>query len=195
MKGLSPRVRGNRPVSQAGVLSSRSIPACAGEPRKEAPNTWLAWVYPRVCGGTYASLYLHSASSGLSPRVRGNLLPPPGDGVGAGSIPACAGEPVACSLRPAARWVYPRVCGGTIDCPPAAVSSLGLSPRVRGNRMPDRICRQDQRSIPACAGEPSDAVRHQASQEVYPRVCGGTHGSHQRRPARPRSIPACAGEP
>ena len=32
MEGLSPRVRGNRYLVHAGLISERSIPACAGEP-------------------------------------------------------------------------------------------------------------------------------------------------------------------
>ena len=51
--------------------------------------------------------------NGLSPRVRGNLLQKSTLLMGKGSIPACAGEPLApdsCTSKPA---VYPRVCGGT----------------------------------------------------------------------------------
>ena len=50
---------------------------------------------------------------GLSPRVRGNpeilkLWRP-----GAGSIPACAGEPIPSAGKLGHNMVYPRVCGGT----------------------------------------------------------------------------------
>ena len=34
---------------------------------------------------------------GLSPRVRGNLVPPDGKQLVSGSIPACAGEPSSVS--------------------------------------------------------------------------------------------------
>ena len=70
-------------------------------------------------------------------------------------------------------------------------------------------------SIPACAGEPPDALLDGWRCPVYPRVCGGTDVRRRRRPTatglsprvrgnlhrkRPRlpdhrSIPACAGEP
>ena len=50
--GLSPRMRGNLPVSIPAAVVSRSIPAYAGEP----PRFRIAGpgfsVYPRVCGGT-----------------------------------------------------------------------------------------------------------------------------------------------
>ena len=52
IRGLSPRVRGNPNSGYGCHTSSRSIPACAGEPL----CAWLLrpryWVYPRVCGGT-----------------------------------------------------------------------------------------------------------------------------------------------
>ena len=77
---------------------------------------------------------------------------------------------------------------------------MGLSPRVRGNlcafqcygesigqRSIPACAGEPQskgcssttisaiRSIPACAGEPDDTSDDGAADEVYPRVCGGTH--------------------
>ena len=130
-RGLSPRVRGNhvkgaRPGAQAG-----SIPACAGE-RLPAPRSALR-VYPRVCGGTIYRCASRSTLPGLSPRVRGNLRVAVCVRVGAGSIPACAGEPVYFPETGVMVGVYPRVCGGTTWRAFSLSSSRGLSPRVRGN--------------------------------------------------------------
>ena len=50
----------------------------------------------------------------------------------------------------------------------------GLSPRVRGNLSPPYDGGADQRSIPACAGEPELVCAVCGHTEVYPRVCGGT---------------------
>ena len=111
--GLSPRVRGNLQQRHWPQGRHRSIPACAGEP------VWLcnvpcAWrVYPRVCGGTWQAGQTDYENAGLSPRVRGNRDPVPGQRSGRGSIPACAGEPPAGRLSSWLRGVYPRVCGGT----------------------------------------------------------------------------------
>ena len=55
----------------------------------------LRWVYPRVCGGTWALQPEPPPFEGLSPRVRGNRAGETGWTVGHGSIPACAGEPPA----------------------------------------------------------------------------------------------------
>ena len=52
--GLSPRVRGNRGVATGDHAHARSIPACAGEPRRTRLVHPDAGVYPRVCGGTAA---------------------------------------------------------------------------------------------------------------------------------------------
>ena len=71
-----------------------------------------------------------------------------------GSIPACAGEPRVRSTRGANTKVYPRVCGGTGLDAIAMLARAGLSPRVRGNLNDENWRLFQQRSIPACAGEP-----------------------------------------
>ena len=152
--GLSPRVRGNpAPIDPTGP-APRSIPACAGEPAQSSLPSWWTAVYPRVCGGTQAHILALIFARGLSPRVRGN----PGVGhtslTGDGSIPACAGEPDCQAAIHALDSVYPRVCGGTICSFIVVRSSIGLSPRVRGNRLERRGRKPLERSIPACAGEP-----------------------------------------
>ena len=53
--GLSPRVRGNRTLCSAPQSLLWSIPACAGEPCHLPALAPPAEVYPRVCGGTFAS--------------------------------------------------------------------------------------------------------------------------------------------
>ena len=92
-KGLSPRVRGNRPPTPPLDWIIGSIPACAGEPSVAVWSAVFAEVYPRVCGGTGLPHRRSTGSSGLSPRVRGNPVIAAGIITYAGSIPACAGEP------------------------------------------------------------------------------------------------------
>ena len=213
--GLSPRVRGNRARIWRRRPGSRSIPACAGEPICRAGTRQRRRVYPRVCGGTPLHQGWQPSSRGLSPRVRGN----PGSGhlraSGAGSIPACAGEPRVGGGTRQLDAVYPRVCGGTRKSVALMPPAAGLSPRVRGNRGEGYRRPPTVRSIPACAGEPASVWLRNWRTSVYPRVCGGTittsPGSlvrfglsprvrgnpplagHLARPVR--SIPACAGEP
>ena len=213
--GLSPRVRGNPIANIHRQLHPRSIPACAGEPPRHTAATSPAQVYPRVCGGTGFRAQVRLGLRGLSPRVRGNRSAGRRSARTARSIPACAGEP---NSRPAAtthRWVYPRVCGGTVAGQPFVGDSDGLSPRVRGNQRRSRALAEQQRSIPACAGEPNWGWGGGVAGGVYPRVCGGTgaaihprlsraglsprvRGNHQSQASKSGSggsIPACAGEP
>ena len=91
-----------------------------------------------------------------------------------GSIPACAGEPTKNSGNDGAAKVYPRVCGGTEAGLMGTVDLIGLSPRVRGNRVNNLSDVAGGGSIPACAGEPAAWTLIQCNTSVYPRVCGGT---------------------
>ena len=215
MKGLSPRVRGNRRRVREAHWTARSIPACAGEPPESPAHLVLRKVYPRVCGGTLLAIAGVGAFHGLSPRVRGNPFATRIARSKAGSIPACAGEPWLCWVAMGLNPVYPRVCGGTLTDDERSYDSQGLSPRVRGNRRGGGDDDAVQRSIPACAGEPSSESPSYAAERVYPRVCGGTirwaalqgspaglsprvRGNRRERWERVkqlRSIPACAGEP
>ncbi len=152
---------------------------------------------------------------GLSPRVRGNprgccstIVPPR-------SIPACTGEPRAAQSSRRACGVYPRVYGGTDGYGPLSTPPPGLSPRVRGNPQEPPCPASQDRSIPACTGEPHSAYTNPDSVPVYPRVYGGTlwsalawtgdyglsprvrgnRGERRGKSPSDRSIPACTGEP
>ena len=107
------------------------------------------------------------------------------------------------------------MCGVTFHQVDMRIMCEGLSPRVRGNRCHrgggDGVCR----SIPACAGKPSQTASRTRGATVYPRVCGetqlnehyaedvgglsprvrGNRGSPSGESSRKGSIPACAGKP
>ena len=154
LSGLSPRVRGDLRQAMLAAEPLRSIPACAGGPSCSGAAGLRIPVYPRVCGGTAASLPEKSLVDGLSPRVRGDPSKT-GAFLGcAGSIPACAGGPVTCICRRICSPVYPRVCGGTRTHRDAPAAISGLSPRVRGDQGPLPLRVAPRRSIPACAGGP-----------------------------------------
>ena len=215
LAGLSPRVRGNHVTGFGFAGQRRSIPACAGEPDSRQYNPQGGEVYPRVCGGTGGVAAANLSPVGLSPRVRGNPIGCRMRTPGLRSIPACAGEPGFHDLAVPVAEVYPRVCGGTHTAPSGLTTSMGLSPRVRGNRILGKRRPIIPRSIPACAGEPRASRKHEKGGKVYPRVCGGTpsttslptgtNGLSPRVRGNPtyktqaalsaRSIPACAGEP
>ena len=111
--------------------------------------------------------------------------------------------------------VYPRACGGTLRSFTPPVETVGLSPRLRGNRLAHDSGDILPRSIPAPAGEPVQFPSYLVIAMVYPRACGGTsekeaamtvreglsprlRGNQHRSIAggtEGRSIPAPAGEP
>ena len=71
---------------------------------------------------------------GLSPRVRGIPQLSARLDAPAGSIPACAGDPVQHRKVSGGGGVYPRVCGGSCVWVGVIGVQAGLSPRVRGIR-------------------------------------------------------------
>ena len=213
--GLSPRVRGNHDPRGIRQPLKGSIPACAGEPGHSVRQGCRIRVYPRVCGGTSSRAARPCCNTGLSPRVRGNHYVRDTGHLSMGSIPACAGEPLASQAPTGQGGVYPRVCGGTDAGTASQSSAQGLSPRVRGNHQRGVYTNVPHGSIPACAGEPMPEQPLSPARRVYPRVCGGTirgvstpmspmglsprvrgnlNGSDGRSYFR-GSIPACAGEP
>ena len=168
-----------------------------------------------MCGGAIPGETVTSASRGPSPRVRGSPLRPRLDRRRHGSIPACAGEPTLIGGMLCRCGVHPRVCGGASTATDMRDSATGPSPRVRGSPGVPSTTSPSWRSIPACAGEPSDRCTSIAYGRVHPRVCGGASfesairsamlgpsprvrgspGRELRHGGRARSIPACAGEP
>ena len=154
LAGLSPRARGNRGAGALGLRLLGTIPACAGEPACLAVIGASVRDYPRVRGGTWYSAACSVAARGLSPRARGNPARVAALGVRMGTIPACAGEPVARMSDMVNSGDYPRVRGGTSSEDVRHSELRGLSPRARGNRQRRIVARQCWRTIPACAGEP-----------------------------------------
>ena len=91
-------------------------------------------VYPRVCGGNRGLHRRHERKVGLSPCVRGKLVLISCRKAATRSIPACAGETACPTAAGRSPWVYPRVCGGNLQCPLRPSPAHGPSPRVRGKR-------------------------------------------------------------
>ena len=213
-QGLSPRVRGKQARGGGGGVMVRSIPACAGETAPRRHSLRSPAVYPRVCGGNYLREHELPHPEGLSPRVRGKPWQLCQAGAGPRSIPACAGETRGRPRQRRPSGVYPRVCGGNRGPAPCRAYRRGLSPRVRGKRQPALRPGAILRSIPACAGETTGGGSGDATNRVYPRVCGGNnwrwHCNRCYQGLSPRvrgkllddvidaadrgSIPACAGE-
>ena len=172
--GLSPPTRGNPPMICPPTLTSRSIPAHAGEPCVQSLDHRTLTVYPRPRGGTLLTAKRRVRRSGLSPPTRGNPRRASPDERPAGSIPAHAGEPAICWVFPTKARVYPRPRGGTAATAWTGYRKQGLSPPTRGNRLSGGGASGDVGSIPAHAGEPSHSRRLRGVAGVYPRPRGGT---------------------
>ena len=137
--GLSPRMRGNHRNISGQFHGLWSIPAHAGEPPSKLPCSFTHKVYPRACGGTRWPMVQTGSGTGLSPRMRGNLVNAITDLSYPGSIPAHAGEPESPSVGTKAVKVYPRACGGTGWQLFQLGLAEGLSPRMRGNPRPPKF--------------------------------------------------------
>ena len=132
-----------------------------------------------------------------------------------GPIPACAGQPCSNRLPPIFWGAYPRVCGATMQSLAVCTAHVGLSPRVRGNRVCKHLAYWRSGPIPACAGQPQFGQGRENPRGAYPRVCGATGQNvlpdYEEQGLSPRvrgnlhrvcrvgaslgPIPACAGQP
>ena len=212
--GSSPRVRGKPRRHPPNPPPARLIPACAGKTWAWGAPSGCGWAHPRVCGENDDQGPGVVLVEGSSPRVRGK----PGWGVRSGAysglIPACAGKTIPRTSATRSSGAHPRVCGENPRRGPAAPTTPGSSPRVRGKLPLDADKRHSLRLIPACAGKTRTAPSGRASPTAHPRVCGendrwdssvcatagssprvrGKHRLLRRRDRPLRLIPACAGK-
>ena len=153
MYGLSPRTRGKQIALKAREGEARSIPAHAGETRRDTDDRRLGKVYPRARGGNRRRVGQIAAHLGLSPRTRGKRVSTEWSGCAIGSIPAHAGETGARRLRWWRSSVYPRARGGNDIAGETIAHLAGLSPRTRGKHYRSTYSPRGAGSIPAHAGE------------------------------------------
>ena len=152
-QGLSPRGRGKPLGYPAADGSGRSIPAWAGETRRNRSRSPELTVYPRVGGGNIIRPRPCRLASGLSPRGRGKRRVLIRRRPHRRSIPAWAGETLLRGRQCGAPPVYPRVGGGNPGRPGKPAHPSGLSPRGRGKQFDELEWTYWIRSIPAWAGE------------------------------------------
>ena len=153
LEGQSPRVRGRRLHRGSETKTGRSIPARAGETKKNWKRRKQKGVNPRACGGDLGVGVFPTPHRGQSPRVRGRQHHITLYLAQDGSIPARAGETLASFVKVSPERVNPRACGGDMIVKTDTVSFSGQSPRVRGRPAVILITLPGLRSIPARAGE------------------------------------------
>ena len=132
VRGSSPRVRGKRHRGGEAARRRGLIPARAGKTLDHRPSRLTVPAHPRACG---ENALLHPRCAGLrgsSPRVRGKPYGPPISSSRGRLIPARAGKTSGLVAFMVQERAHPRACGENASGCRAAPSSLGSSPRVRG---------------------------------------------------------------
>ncbi len=180
-RGRSPHARGSPLGGDDARPHQGSIPACAGEPLGASYLLGAREVDPRMRGGAMQQSLSGRTGEGRSPHARGSRLPPGQQQRLAGSIPACAGEPVRRVLGDAGRWVDPRMRGGAALEVRDSVRSQGRSPHARGSQVSSLGVSARVRSIPACAGEPYPFPPALRATVVDPRMRGGAANGYRLR--------------
>ena len=170
--GSSPRMRGTHSIHDLGDLPIRFIPAYAG-------NTWLLdgtlpkeAVHPRVCGEHSVLACLTASTGGSSPRMRGTRVNPVSRNAPGRFIPAYAGNTSRRPALPARTTVHPRVCGEHVGEALQHAEAIGSSPRMRGTRPGGHCLVDEQRFIPAGAGNTRRGAAACYTQTVHPRWRG-----------------------
>ena len=170
--GSSPRMRGTRREPLLDDVNPRFIPAYAGNTPPYPPVTPNSSVHPRVCGEHDLLPDRNPHSSGSSPRMRGTRSKPTLTHGFTRFIPAYAGNTKRHWLKSHTLPVHPRVCGehygGNVDFSNAD----GSSPRMRGTQAFRPTAPEQNRFIPAYAGNTPRGSRTSIAPAVHPRVCG-----------------------
>ena len=153
IRGLPPRVRGNRDHHLVCRRLVGPTPARAGQPRSARPARHAERrAYPRACGATRARCrcslspwaYPRACGATLGTRLRRNTDTRP--------TPARAGQPQSRAAP-----------GGTRG---------GLPPRVRGNHSKKSTELLDEAYPRACGA--TSTTRAFRTRKAYPRACGAT---------------------
>ena len=128
--------------------------------------------FPRVCGDVSGAERYHLAGNGLSPRMRGCFrvsdqvrYPDRAFPAYAGMFPAHGSHYVECGS-------FPRVCGDVSSQPRIGITSVKLSPRMRGCFYIREMRIARDAVFPAYAGMFLGFIVRAPCRRSSPRVCG-----------------------
>ncbi len=130
---------------------------------------------------------------GSSPHARGTLGQRTQSVNEIRFIPACAGDTAAGGSRRRPRPVHPRMRGGHVSAGALARPLRGSSPHARGTRLGANTGGQQERFIPACAGDTSTSPLTSTLTAVHPRMRGGHAVSTPLRTSAAGSSPHARG--
>ena len=170
--GSSPHARGTRRPCSQSAASERFIPACAGNADTCWRSAFSSAVHPRMRGERVLVAGFALLPVGSSPHARGTHVCLGRCGDGLRFIPACAGNATFASPPRPIQSVHPRMRGERHECWNAGFVFTGSSPHARGTRADEGPEQQDQRFIPACAGNAGSSGSGMNAITVHPRMRG-----------------------
>ena len=165
-------MRGKPTLTPDRRLSSRIIPARAGQTMTAKKTPHVHADHPRACGANGSLMCLSLLSAGSSPRVRGKLAQRPLAASQHRIIPARAGQTRMCAFPAGRRPDHPRACGANQVHSVFFPSQVGSSPRVRGKPGAGLEISFIRRIIPARAGQTWRADASTTACPDHPRACG-----------------------
>ncbi len=181
--GSSPRVRGTPGLGGLEQGDNRFIPAGAGNTRCRPCPHACSTVHPRGRGEHDDGGRMTITRTGSSPRARGTPTWPGIAPLKSRFIPADAGNTGQEHSRPWPAPVHPRGCGEHSGVAGGAQAVAGSSPRVRGTHERENDMTEQERFIPAGAGNTALYARILLIPAVHPRGCGEhLPGSYSGRP-------------
>ena len=172
-RGSSPHARGTRILRGLGLFLGRFIPACAGNAAAERRSRSGKPVHPRMRGERW--------EFGQMPALPARF------------IPACAGNAIRFVPRLYGYSVHPRMRGERIYVWLSHRMSYGSSPHARGTPDNGQHACQDERFIPACAGNAQCDAARLSSRPVHPRMRGERRSLVATRKPRIGSSPHARG--
>ncbi len=172
LDGLSPLARGTPLATEIPIYIPRFIPAGAGNTFLPASMRVLNSVYPRWRGEHHPLSCRGRGFDGLSPLARGTRGCFLDVRAYRRFIPAGAGNTTAFPVRHSFLPVYPRWRGEHGRGQMLTGRPTGLSPLARGTHEQVLIGKEQERFIPAGAGNTPMRSMSKVSTTVYPRWRG-----------------------
>ncbi len=170
--GSSPPTRGTPPLSRAGSLLRRFIPAHAGNTTFRTRAATSRSVHPRPRGEHFICASWDSSPRGSSPPTRGTLRCLGGGSTQNRFIPAHAGNTSKKSTWRLHVTVHPRPRGEHTKRKKPSDAGLGSSPPTRGTPRDAEIRHFVERFIPAHAGNTVRGWDTLGPMPVHPRPRG-----------------------
>ncbi len=171
-RGSSPHGRGTPIWGEARHPTERFIPAWAGNAPSRARGVWRPAVHPRMGGERRLLLLVLGGHGGSSPHGRGTHQAEHGLRSGRRFIPAWAGNAERSTTQARTLPVHPRMGGERRAGEAGEAGEVGSSPHGRGTRSHRRGQPDQQRFIPAWAGNARQRGAGPVANTVHPRMGG-----------------------